>query len=308
MKTIYKYLNLLFLIVGSFNIALAQTVTNVRVQQEGDKIVITYDVDKEAYIGLDVIYGDELVTPRRLLSYAGEKEPRVVTLYGLWNDKSHFVSGDVGRVKAGRNKRIVWDVLAGRQEFVHEKVKFKVIPYSVYNGNKSFILAEYGYGFSPQHSAGITLGQCYGYTTIGWYVSVRTNLSLKQDDGLSCGQGGYLEDGALPFYSGNTKNNHIMANVGILFDFLSIGVWPNYKSNMLALYAGVGYGQRYQLWETTDHQWITYQPTAYKGVSAECGLMASFKGFTLMAGVSTIDFKYMEVEAGIGWTIFHKRK
>ena len=303
----FRFSLLLSILLCSYYLS-AQTVTNVRVQQEGDKIVITYDVDKAAYIGLDVIYGDELVTPRRLLSYAGEKEPRVVTLYGLGNNNSHFVSGDVGRVKAGRNKRIVWDVLANSQEFVHEKVTFEVIPYSMYNGNKSFILAEYGYGFSPQHSAGITLGQCYGYTTIGWYVSVRTNLSLKQDDGLSCGQGGYLEDGVLPFYSGNTKNNHIMANAGMLLDFLSIGVWSNYKSNMLALYAGVGYGQRYQLWETTDHQWVTYQPTAYKGVSAECGLLASFKGFTLMAGVSTINFKYMEVEAGIGWTIFHKRK
>lgn len=303
----FRFSLLLSILLCSYYLS-AQTVTNVRVQQEGDKIVITYDVDKAAYIGLDVIYGDELVTPRRLLSYAGEKEPRVVTLYGLGNNNSHFVSGDVGRVKAGRNKRIVWDVLANSQEFVHEKVTFEVIPYSMYNGNKSFILAEYGYGFSPQHSAGITLGQCYGYTTIGWYVSVRTNLSLKQDDGLSCGQGGYLEDGVLPFYSGNTKNNHIMANAGILLDFLSTGVWPNYKSNMLALYAGVGYGQRYQLWETTDHQWVTYQPTAYKGVSVECGLLASFKGFTLMAGVSTINFKYMEVEAGIGWTIFHKRK
>ena len=303
----FRFSLLLSILLCSYYLS-AQTVTNVRVQQEGDKIVITYDVDKAAYIGLDVIYGDELVTPRRLLSYAGEKEPRVVTLYGLGNNNSHFVSGDVGRVKAGRNKRIVWDVLANSQEFVHEKVTFEVIPYSMYNGNKSFILAEYGYGFSPQHSAGITLGQCYGYTTIGWYVSVRTNLSLKQDDGLSCGQGGYLEDGVLPFYSGNTKNNHIMAHAGILLDFLSTGVWPNYKSNMLALYAGVGYGQRYQLWETTDHQWVTYQPTAYKGVSAECGLLASFKGFTLMAGVSTINFKYMEVEAGIGWTIFHKRK
>lgn len=303
----FRFSLLLSILLCSYYLS-AQTVTNVRVQQEGDKIVITYDVDKDAYIGLDVIYGDELVTPSVfLLSYSGEKKPRVVTLCGIYR-KSQDVSGDVGRVKAGRNKRIVWAVLADCQEFVHEKVTFEVIPYSMYNGNKSFILAEYGYGFAPQHSAGITFGQCYGYTTIGWYVSVRTNLSLKQDDGLSCGQGGYLEDGVLPFYSGNTKNNHIMANAGMLLDFLSIGVWPNYKSNMLALYAGVGYGQRYQLWETTDHQWITYQPTAYKGVSAECGLLASFKGFTLMAGVSTINFKYMEVEAGIGWTIFHKRK
>ena len=303
----FRFSLLLSILLCSYHLS-AQTVTNVRVQQEGDKIVITYDVDKEAYIGLDVIYGDELVTPSGLLSYSGEKKPRVVTLCGIYS-KSQDVSGDVGCVKVGRNKRIVWDVLANSQEFVHEKVTFKVIPYSMYNGNKSFILAEYGYGFSPQHSAGSTLGQCYGYTTIGWYVSVRTNLSLKQDDGLSCGQGGYLGDGVLPFYSGNTKNNHIMANAGMLWDFLGFMGWlADYEPYMLALYVGVGYGQRYQLWETTDHQWVTYQPTAYKGVSAECGLLASFKGFTLMAGVSTINFKYMEVEAGIGWTIFHKRK
>lgn len=268
----------------------AQTVTNVRVQQEGDKIVITYDVDKSAYISLDVEYGDQTET-----KWGGLQTPKTESL------SSSEVFGDVGFVKAGRNKRIVWDVLANRKDFIHEKISFVVRALSVYDGKKSFLLAEYGYGFSPQHSAGITFGQCYG--VIGWYVSVRTNLSPKKDDGLSCGQGGYLKDGVLPFYSGNTKNNHIMANVGMLWNFFSMGVWPNYKSNMLALYAGVGYGQRYQLWETIDHQWVTYQPTAYKGVSAECGLIASFKGFTLMAGVSTINFKYMEVETGIGWAI-----
>ena len=296
----YRFSLLLGILLCSCYLS-AQTVTNVRVQQEGDKIVITYDVDKEAYISLYVEYGDQTE-----MKWGGLQTPKTESL------SSSEVSGDVGRVKAGQNKRIVWDVLANRKDFIHEKISFVVQALSVFNGNNSFLLAEYGYGFPPQHSAGITFGQCYGYTTLGWYVSVRTNLSLKQDDGLSCGHGGYLEEGVLPFYSGNTKNNHIMANVGMVWDFLNTFSWGGgpYRrfEYMLALYAGVGYGQRYQLWETTDHQWVTYQPTAYKGVSAECGLIASFKGFTLMAGVSTIDFKYMEVEAGIGWTIFHKRK
>ena len=95
----FRFSLLLSILLCSYDLS-AQTVTNVRVQQEGDKIVITYDVDKDAYIGLDVIYGDELVTPSVfLLSYSGEKKPRVVTLCGIYR-KSQDVSGDVGRVKA----------------------------------------------------------------------------------------------------------------------------------------------------------------------------------------------------------------
>jgi hypothetical protein len=36
-------------------------------------------------------------------------------------------------------------------------------------------------------------------------------------------------------------------------------------------------------------------------VSASAGIIGSAHGFTLKAGVNTIAFKYMEIEAGIGW-------
>ena len=36
--------------------------------------------------------------------------------------------------------------------------------------------------------------------------------------------------------------------------------------------------------------------------------MGAVKGFTMNVGVSTIAFKYMEIEAGLGWTIPQKRK
>ena len=47
--------------------------------------------------------------------------------------------------------------------------------------------------------------------------------------------------------------------------------------------------------------WVTYGPTSASGVSASAGIIGSAHGFTLKAGVNTIGFKYMEIEAGIGW-------
>lgn len=106
MKTIYKYLNLLFLIVGSFNIALAQQVTNVRVQQEGEQIIITYDLDKTAYV--------------RVYVATGQSEQ-----YTLLK----AVTGNVGKgVQPGTNRRITWTPLDERTEFVAQNVRFKVSP------------------------------------------------------------------------------------------------------------------------------------------------------------------------------------
>ena len=278
--------------------ALARQVSNVQAYQEGKTIVITYDLDEAAMIDLYVVYGEGLKQRR--------EETYFIYDHSLSGYHSPNVKGDVGYVKAGKGKRIVWDVLQEQEKFIHKKVRFKVDAKSLYSGNKTILLAEYGYGFAPQHSFGLTIGQVY--RSAGWYASVRTNFSAMRGSDFVCEEGGYI-DGMLPFYSGVTKNNHIVANVGVVWDLFGSFVTSGLEDrSMLALYLGLGYGQRYQLWETIDHKWITYGPTAFKGFSGELGLMASIKGFTIMAGVNTINFKYLEIEAGLGWTIPHKNR
>ena len=71
---------------------------------------------------------------------------------------------------------------------------------------------------------------------------------------------------------------------------------------MFSVYAGLGYGQYARSWEDTDGDWYEYAPTKAKGLSFGGGLIGSIKGFTINAGINTIQAKYVEVEAGLGWT------
>ena len=79
---------------------------------------------------------------------------------------------------------------------------------------------------------------------------------------------------------------------------------------MLGLYAGLGYGQYMRQWEyynpAGEERWLLFEPESTAGVSYGAGIIGSMKGVTLSAGVNFImaqDMaKYMEIEAGIGWT------
>ena len=82
----------------------AQNVTNVRVYQDGEDIIITYDLDKKATISVWVATGQSN-------QYTELKA----------------VTGNVGNdVSAGVNKQIIWQPLQEQNEFVARNVRFKV--------------------------------------------------------------------------------------------------------------------------------------------------------------------------------------
>ena len=93
------------LLLSSALSALAQNATNVRVRQEGETIVITYDLDKEAIV--------------RLLVATGQSNQYI---------ELKAVSGSgVGKdISAGVNKQIIWQPLQEKTEFVAQNVRFKV--------------------------------------------------------------------------------------------------------------------------------------------------------------------------------------
>jgi hypothetical protein len=90
-----------------------------------------------------------------------------------------------------------------------------------------------------------------------------------------------------------------MFNAGFIMNFLE---WTTRnKFNTFGIYLGGGYGRRELQWETTDGLWVKYAPTSHNGFAGNVGLFGSLYGVTLSAGVSTINFEYMEVEIGIGF-------
>lgn len=95
----------IFILLLSFALSvLAQNATNVRVRQEGETIVITYDLDKKANVRIWIAMGQSN-------QYTELKA----------------VTGSVGKdISAGVNKQIIWQPLQEQTEFVAQNVRFKV--------------------------------------------------------------------------------------------------------------------------------------------------------------------------------------
>ena len=218
------------------------------------------------------------------------------------------VTGNVGKsVPAGRSREVIWKPLEEYAEFVAQNVRFKVEAQSSFDYNhyalngriKTLLMGQVGYYLTPQFSYGGMIGQMYH--GIGWYISGRSNFNFVPSTELSCDKNGVIKGNGVPFYSGNTSISHYMINGGFMLDFLEKDWHPNNRFNSFGFYIGGGYGKRELQWETTDGLWVKYAPTSHTGFSGNIGLFGSVYGITLSVGVNTINFKYVEVEAGIGY-------
>lgn len=166
---------------------------------------------------------------------------------------------------------------------------------------KTFILGEVGYSLTPQLSYGLMIGQTYD--GLGWFASARSNFQTTvPTNGLVCDQGGVI-NGVMPFYNPEKKTSSAKwhVNVGFVMDILELSIKPDHYFDTFGFYVGAGYGVYQHAWQLNNGKWVEYGPTSASGVSATTGVIGSVHGFTLKAGVSTIGFKYMEIEVGIGW-------
>ena len=274
-----KYFLIFLLFIFALPI-IAENVTNVRVRQEGKSIIVTYDLSQKSVV--------------RLLMASGESD--VYT-------ELKAVSGDIGKgVYSGKDRQIVWKPLEENEKFIAQNVRFKVEAQSAYeyyaqNAKiKTLVIGQVGYSVAPQLSYGVMIGQMY--KGLGWFVSGRSNFHFNAPAQYACDTHGYIGD-ERPFYTGNISTTHYMLNAGFIMNFLE---WTTRnKFNTFGLYVGGGYGRRELQWETTDGLWIKHAPTSYNGFGGNMGLFGSLYGVTLSAGVSTINFEYMEVEIGIGF-------
>ena len=188
---------------------------------------------------------------------------------------------------------------AEQERIAAEKKEAAKKKYNEYLQNatiKTLIMGEVGYTTTPQLSYGVMIGQMY--KGIGWFVSGRSNFNFITPADVVCDAAGSI-DGVVPFYTGKTSTMHFLVNGGFMVNFLE---WSSTnKFNTFGMYIGAGYGLReYQL-ETTHGIKVKYAPTSPNGVSGTVGLFGSIYGLTLNVGVSTIAFKNLEVEVGIGY-------
>ena len=159
-----------------------------------------------------------------------------------------------------------------------------------------------GYAYSPQAPYGLTFGSVGKH--IGWYVRFKTNMKFRDFTDKCNDKGEILNfsnaDSQSYNATGQKQSNTFAGTVGIVF---RCAPW-------LFITTGAGYGQRSLLYSFTTHNydnfdnqaeiWCKNTDSSYKGIAAECDVMLKFGSFFISSGCSTINFKYVDLNAGAG--------
>lgn len=157
-----------------------------------------------------------------------------------------------------------------------------------------------GYAFSIEAPYGLTVGGVG--ERFGWYARFRTNMSFDDYTGECRGDRELLpppDDFSVNF-TNKKKSNNIAASAGLV---IKCAPWL-YSS------IGLGYGKRELLYEyiTTDHFdsnnknifWAKNIDYSYEGVVVDLDFMVKFGPVFVSAGCNTLNFKYIDLNAGIG--------
>ena len=260
---------LLFLLLCPGLTTWAQQIVDVH--QQGDKIVVEYDLNQPA----------EFV--RLYVSTDGGQNYR---------GPLKQVEGDVSNVSAGYNHAITWDVLKEFKELDGNDIKFKLsIKLKEKYYKETFFTVNGAYSPSPQFSFGFSVGQVKHF---GWFVSFMTNGSFTgmRANG-SCDQNGYLEGGYLPMYNGETSTDRLSV----------IGGGMMRLSGPLCARLGIGYGMRNLNWQTIDQKWFINNGYSVKGVDLSAGLQLNLGGFALSLEAVTTNFQTIEGKLGLGFVL-----
>lgn len=157
-----------------------------------------------------------------------------------------------------------------------------------------------GYAFSIEAPYGLTVGGVG--ERFGWYARFRTNLSFDDYTSECRGDKEFLslpENAAIEF-TNKKKSNNIAASAGLVIKCVP---W-------LYTSVGLGYGKRELLCEytTIDHSdtrntntfWAKNIDYSYEGVVADLDFMVKFGPVFISAGCNTLNFKYIDLNAGLG--------
>lgn len=158
-----------------------------------------------------------------------------------------------------------------------------------------------GYAYSVEAPYGLTVGGVK--SRLGWFVRFRTNFSFKDNDSECRGNGqmvGSVPGGPFIRFTNNQKVNFYAGTAGLVVKCTS---W-------LYTSVGLGYGSRellceYKTIDATDHRieklyWSKNLDHSYNGLAADLDFMVKFGPVFVSAGCNTLNFKYIDLNAGLG--------
>ena len=159
-----------------------------------------------------------------------------------------------------------------------------------------------GYHYAIEAPYGLTIGGVS--RRLGWYVRFKTNMSFDKHV-VECNDqnGGELigvSADEIYCFTGNKKKNSYALTAGMVVKC----------TDWLYTSVGIGYGDRTLLYEyslkdpvTGNEQqtgWAKHLDASYKGVAADWDVMLKFGPIYVSAGCSTVNFKYVDFNAGAG--------
>ncbi|RHJ87839.1 hypothetical protein [Parabacteroides sp. AM08-6] len=159
-----------------------------------------------------------------------------------------------------------------------------------------------GYAYSIEAPYGITIGGVKN--NLGWFARFRTNMSFSDDYVGECrGEGevvGTLPGEPIFNFTNKKKTNSYAATAGLV---VKCAPW-------LYTSIGLGYGNRellceYETIDASDYRkhasyWCKNIDYSYKGVAADLDVMIKMGPVFVSAGCNTINFKYVDLNAGLG--------
>lgn len=153
---------------------------------------------------------------------------------------------------------------------------------------KTFITLNGAYCMSPCLSYGFSVGQVKRF---GWFVSLMSNASFTgYSVSGTCDAGGFLENGALPLYSGKVKTDRLSAVAGGVVRL----------AGPLCARVGVGYGAMLVSWETTEGVYYRNKSYSLEGVDVSGGLQLNLGHFVISVEAVSTNFKTIEGKLGLG--------
>lgn len=152
-----------------------------------------------------------------------------------------------------------------------------------------------GYSFSPTAPYGLTVGGVGRH--LGWYVRFKTNMSFQN----------YEKDKSITDFTSNASYQYLEKKANT---YAATGGLVVKCASWLYTSIGVGYGNHdlvyhFKTFDWNDYTnqkdvWCKQNDYSFKGVSAELDFMVKIGPAFVSAGCNTINFKYLDLNAGLG--------
>ena len=165
----------------------------------------------------------------------------------------------------------------------HCDVPRDAVPRRVY-GSVSFVMAVWSV-----LSYGGSLSLFDKDTYWGGYLRFHSNFKPVVHSYICSSDSSW--DGGTMWPSGNSQISILQASAGVRKNF---GPW-------FGISAGAGYGRKVVLWEDLSGEWAKVQDLSTSNVLLECGLIVDAGPVEIQAGVSTIAFRTISLDFGLGF-------